>query len=607
MIHRANPYLYGMRAAFVILFLFCSISGARAQSEVLARYFFDQGEFEKALKTYEKLVEENPQNTSYFFGLVESHQQLENFSRAEELLRNKLNNSANNPTLLIELGHNYELQQNTERAEQFYAEALSAVDARPNYAYSIARTFQKYSLLENAAATYEKAMQLNNELNFNMQLARIYGEQGKTELMFENYLELIEANPDFFPIANREFGKYISADASSEANTIFRRLLLTKLQKDPSLLYNEMLSWLFTQEQEFLKAFSQEKAIYRRSDKSLQSILNLAVMAREASDFEAAKEIVEYVIEEAPSENIVLQGNQFLLKMRVENEEKENYSEIEKRYTELLEQFGTGLNTLNLQLDFANFLAFKQNKKEEAIALLKQVSDKANRDFDKAMIKIALADILVLQEKFNEALIYYSQVQNLVKNDQISQNARFKVAKTSYFKGDFKWAKQQLDVLKSSTSQLIANDAMELSLLIEDNSIEDSTQTALKKYARADLLAFQEKNSESIELLSEILNLHKGEKIEDEALLKQAQLFEETGQLRNAENNYLVIIKDFNADILADNARYYLAELYANELEDPEKAKEYYEQIIFNFADSIYFVEARKKYRALRGDYEETP
>jgi TolA-binding protein len=164
-----------------------------------------------------------------------------------------------------------------------------------------------------------------------------------------------------------------------------------------------------------------------------------------------------------------------------------------------------------------------------------------------------------------------------------------------------------LDVLKSSTSQLIANDAMELSLLIEDNSIEDSTQTALKKYARADLLAFQEKNFEAIQLLGEILNLHKGEKIEDEALLKQALLFEETGQPENAENNYLAIIKNFNTDILADNAHYYLAELYANELQNLEKAMEYYEQIIFNFADSIYFVEARKKYRALRGDYEETP
>jgi tetratricopeptide (TPR) repeat protein len=596
-----------MRSVLFFLVIICSISGAFAQSEVLARNFFDQGEFEKALKTYEELLEENPQNTSYFFGVVQSHQQLENFKKSEELLRQKLNNSANNPTLLIELGHNYELQQNTERAEQFYAEALNAVDARPNYAYSIARTFQKYSLLKYAAETYEKAMQLNNELNFNMQLARIYGEQGKTELMFENYLELIEANPDFFPIANREFGKYISADASSEANTIFRRLLLTKLQKNPRLLYNEMLSWLFTQEEEFLKAFLQEKAIYRRSDKSLQSILNLAVMAREASDFEAATEIVEYVIEEAPTENVVLQGNQFLLKIQLKNENEKNYAEVEKRYAELLEQFGTGLNTLALQIDFANFLAFKQDKQAEAIDLLKRLSEQANRDFDKAMIKLALADILVLQEKFNEALIYYSQVQNLVKNDQISQNARFKVAKTSYYKGDFKWAKQQLDILKSSTSQLIANDAMELSLLIEDNSIEDTTQTALKKYARADLLAFQEKNLEAIQLFEEILNLHKGEKIEDEALIKQAQLFEEIGQPEKAEDNYLTIIENFNADILADNAHYYLAELYANELENLEKAKEYYEQIIFNFADSIYFVEARKKYRALRGDYEETP
>ncbi|MBE7640855.1 tetratricopeptide repeat protein [Salegentibacter sp. BLCTC] len=596
-----------MRSTLFFIFFICSILGVWAQSDRLARNFFDQGEFEKALKVYEQLLEEKPEHTAYFFGVVQSHQQLENFKKAEELLRQRLNNSANNPTLLIELGHNYELQQNTQRAAKFYEEALSAINARPNYAYSIARTFQKYSLLSNAAAAYEKAMELNSELNYNIQLARIYGEQGKTELMFKNYLELIEANPDFFPIANREFGKYISADASSETNTVFRRLLLTKLQQNPSLLYNEMLSWLFIQEKEFLKAFSQEKAIYKRSDKGLQAILNLAFAAREASNFEAALEIVEYIIEEAPSENLVLQGNQFLLQIQLEQEDESAYQDIEKKYTELLEEYGDGLNTLALQIDFANFLAFKQHKQERAIALLKELSEKAGSNFDKAVVKLSLADILVLQEKFNEALIYYSQVQNLVKNHQISQNARYKVAKTSYFKGDFKWAKQQLDILKSSTSQLIANDAMELSLLIEDNSIEDTTQTALKKYARADLLAFQEKSLEAIQLLGEILSIHKGEKIEDEALLKQAQLFEETGQALKAKDNYLRIIKNFKSDILSDNAHYYLAELYANQLENREEAKKYYEQIIFNFADSIYFVEARKKYRALRGDYQETP
>jgi outer membrane protein assembly factor BamD (BamD/ComL family) len=66
---------------------------------------------------------------------------------------------------------------------------------------------------------------------------------------------------------------------------------------------------------------------------------------------------------------------------------------------------------------------------------------------------------LVFDEKFNQALIYYSQIQNKIKNDPIAQEARFKVARTSYFKGDFAWAQTQLDILKKSTSQLIANDA----------------------------------------------------------------------------------------------------------------------------------------------------
>ena len=184
----------------------------------------------------------------------------------------------------------------------------------------------------------------------------------------------------------------------------------------------------------------------------------------------------------------------------------------------------------------------------------------------------------------------------------MAQEARFKVAQTSYFKGDFSWAQVQLDVLRKSASQLIANDAMQLSLMIRDNSLEDSTQTALKKYARADLLMLQNKNTEAITVLEDILTNHKGEKIEDEALLKQGELYERTKQFPKAESNYLKLIELYKEDILADDAHFKLAKLYENELQDPQKAKQLYEQIIFNYADSIYFVEARKKYRTLRGD-----
>ena len=184
----------------------------------------------------------------------------------------------------------------------------------------------------------------------------------------------------------------------------------------------------------------------------------------------------------------------------------------------------------------------------------------------------------------------------------MGQDARFKVAQTSFYKGDFDWALTQLKVLRGSTSQLIANDAMQLSLLISDNSLEDSTQTALKKYARADLLAYQNKDDQAITILKDILENHKGEKIEDEALLRQGRLLETKKKFTEARLNYQKIVEFHGQDILADDAHFALAQLYENEFSDTEKAKYHYEKIIYNYQDSYYFPQARKNFRRLRGD-----
>ncbi|NNK10240.1 MAG: tetratricopeptide repeat protein, partial [Flavobacteriaceae bacterium] len=172
----------------------------------------------------------------------------------------------------------------------------------------------------------------------------------------------------------------------------------------------------------------------------------------------------------------------------------------------------------------------------------------------------------------------------------------------SFYKGDFDWSLTQLKVLRGSTSQLIANDAMQLSLLISDNSFEDSTKTALKKYAKADLLAYQNKNEEAISSLEEILQQHKGEKIEDEALLKQAELLVEKGDYDSALYNYTKIVEFYGDDILADDAHFAMAELFRTTLNQPEKAKYHYEKILYNYQDSYFFPQARKNFRILRGD-----
>ncbi|WP_034919892.1 tetratricopeptide repeat protein [Gillisia sp. CAL575] len=591
-----------MRCFLYIALFFIGIQSVFCQSDQLAQKYLDQGEYAKALSVYQNLVKEAPGNSNYFMGLVTSYQQLEDFEMAESLLQERLKNTNNNPSILIELGHNYELQNKQELAKKQYSEALGAINEKANYAYSIARNFEKYSLLDYAEQAYVLGMQLNPEMNFDLPLARIYGEQGKLDEMFAAYLELITKQPEMAINLMREFDRYILEDASNLANIAFRKQLLQKIQKTQDLTYSELLAWLFIQQKDFDKAFIQEKAIYRRSDKDLQRIIQLTVLAKSEGDIETAKELVSFIIAETTSPTIIIQANQLLLDMKLSTAKASDFTGLKKDFEKLLSEFGRGLETMAIQIDYANFLAFKMNEIDEAKELLNTLSKSPLNNFQQAAIKMTLADILVLDQKFNQALIYYSQVQTLVKNDEISQNARFKVAKTSYFKGDFDWALSQLNVLKASTTQLIANDAMELSLLIKENSLEDSTQTALKLYAKADLLAFQNKPNEAIGVLNEILINHKGEKIEDEALLKQAELFTLAANWQRAEENYLKILEFYGKDILADNATFLLAELYDNKLENPEKAKQYYEHIIFNFPDSIYFVDARKKYRFLRGD-----
>ncbi|TPN86263.1 tetratricopeptide repeat protein [Aquimarina algicola] len=577
------------------------VFSAHAQSENLAQNYIQQGQYEKALSIYQKLYERNPNRLNYILGLVESYQQLEKFDEAERILKTKIEQTQYKSQFLVELGYHYDLQNKTEEAKTYYQKAID--EYKPNNAYTLARVFEKYSLLDQAAIIYEKAMQDNPRANYNIQLAKIYGEQGHLEKMYNSYLSLLQVQPNYISSVQRNFSEYITENPTNEANIIFKKLLIKKLQQDPNIIYNKMLSWLFVQQRDFKKAFVQEKAIYKRNEEGPEGIIDLARIAIAEKDIKSATEILNYVLETPATNDMKLTAHKIILKAKVDNVGPKEYNTIVDQYNTVFEEYGKSRATIGLQIDYAHFLAFNLDQKQEAIQFLKELIERENLSrFQSSRVKMKIADVLVLQQKFNQALIYYTQVQNILKNNFLAQDARFNVAKTSYYKGDFAWAQTQLDVLKSSTSQLIANDAMELSLIISDNSLEDSTQTALKIFAKADLLAFQNKNQEAIAMYQKILTDHRGEKIEDEAFLRQAKLFEKEKQYEKAKVNYLKIIEFYNDDILADDAYYWLAELYVNQLEAPEKAKELYEKIIYNHADSIFFVEARKKYRTLRGD-----
>lgn len=591
-----------MRVIYLFVIFGISIS-VKAQEDFLAKQYFNDGDFEKAVIFYEKLVDRHPRRTDYAEGLVACYQQLERYTDVEKFLFPQIQAGNAYPTLLIELGYNYTIQNRNEEAVKYYGKALKKIEENPNFGYGIGFRFQKYALLDYALEAYTKAMELNPKLDYNYQMARIYGEQGDIEKMYSSYLKLISEGKTSKSNVLRSIDDFITSDAENENNIKLKKILLQNAQKNPDLLWNDLLSWLFVQQKQYRNAFRQEKAIYKRMEGgSLQRLENLGNMALRDDEPETAKEIFEYIVANTEDEVTGLNAKLNLIDIQLLDANKKTLGQVQKEYDELVALHGYKSQTLQLQIAYANFLTFKKDTPEPAITILKNSLELPLNSRGTAYIKLALGDILVYHKKFNEALIYFTQVQKSLKNDVLGQDARYKVAQTSFYKGDFDWALTQLKVLRGSTSQLIANDAMQLSLLISDNSLEDSTQTALKKYARADLLGYQNKTKEAIAELNGILENHKGEKIEDEALLKQAQLLETLKDYEAAEFNYRKITEFYQNDILADDAHFALGELYRNHLGQPEKAKVHYEKIIYNYQDSYYFPQARKHFRRLRGD-----
>jgi len=588
-----------MKQNLFIFFCYFSLQIA-AQEQQLAYQYFSNGEYEKAVAIYKNLHQKHPYNTNYLSYLIDCNQQLENFEEINSLIQKQLKSYPNHDYLYVELGYNYLLQHLQEKATLYFEKALKSIEKEPNSAYLVGKTFQDNHLLNEALLAYKKGMELNPSVNYNFQIAFIYGEKGEIEQMFHTYLELVSSSENYLSTAKNYIGRFISEDSEDKHNVSLKRLLIKRMQNNPQNSWNQLLSWLFMQQKDYNKAFIQEKALHKRNSSSLNTIIDIGKIAFNDSSFEDARNCFNYVFENSTNLETELITKLYLLEIDMKTNASNEV--IENQFLQLFNTYGKNTKTIQIQAIYAEFLAFRKEEPTTAISVLKEALKLPVNQFQKGQLKTKLADILVFTNKFSSALIYYTQVQNDLKNNTIAQTARFKIAQTSYFKGDFDWAQSQLKVLKNSTSQLIANDALDLNLLITDNAVKDSLKIALKTYAIADLLAYQNKNKQAIDTLEVVLKNYKGHPIEDETLFKQAKLFEKITNFQNAESNYLQIIKINNEDILADDAHYYLAELYLNNLNNIEKAKEYYQKIIFEYPSSIYLVDARKKFRKLRGD-----
>ena len=595
-----------MKKLFLLIFLTITSISFSQNDFLLGESYYREGEYEKAAQIFKSLYATSPFNISYLNRLISCYQETDQFLEVEKVLEKKLKDHSDQGFLYVYLGYNYQRQGLTELATKNYELALNAIDKNPSFGGIIGRIFKDYNLLDNAILAYEKVIAKKENANYSFQIAQIYGEKGNYKKMFESYIDLVDKNERYFSLVQRYTSQYITDDSEHEANILFRKTLLRKSASNPKDVWNVLLSWLFTQQKEYGKALIQEKALYQRNDTDFSAISSLGKIAFENANYNTAKECFNFIKESSSLNEEKIDASFYLIKIAIAT----NNPDTEKLFDSFFNQFGKNSFTIKLQVEYAAFLTFQKNKPNEAKDVLENALKFSISKFDKARIKLKLGDILVFTGQYNKALIYFSQIQTQLKNHQLAQQARFKVAQTSYFKGDFTWAKAQLKVLKGATTQLIANDALALFLKITDNEPVDSIPSGLKQLAKVELLSYQNKNEEALAEIQRLFipktifknGLTPGEVIYDDVLFFEAKLFIKQKKYEDAIVSFSKIIAADNQGIYADDVYYEMAELYNNQLNNPEKASEYYQKIIFDYSSSIYLVDARKKYRKLRGD-----
>ncbi len=598
-----------MKKLIFIVFLFTGLF-ATAQDgnydEFLARQFLQNGEFAKAAEYYEGLFKQNP--AEYYDDYLDILVQLKDFEKAEKAIKTLYKNSGNNPVYLLDLGDLY-LKQNKEAdAEKQFNKTIKELKQDRYLIGQIAMKFIQLKQLDFAQRTYEKGKELLKDKNaYNLEIAHLFFLKNDLTGMINAYLNEAPYQANNLTLIENGLQKAMTDEKSKDA--LEKELLKRTQSAKNDFVYQDLLVWLYMQRNDFDGAILQAKSLDLLRGEDGENVLRIAKTAAIQKDFDAAIKGYQYVIDKGARFPWFVNANLEIINVKRDkivnspNYTKAQLLSLKQSYQDFIKSYNSEYTAINATLELAQLEALYLHEIDTAITMLTPITENNRVAKDLlAKAKLYLGDFYLIDEQPWESLLLYTQVEKAEKGNPLGEEAKFRNAKLAYYKGDFEWAQTQLKIIKASTTELISNDAIDLSVFILDNLNTDDTDFALLKFSKADLLRYQNKLADAEDTLNDILKNYPSTALQDDILYLKYKIEKDKQQYDKAANYLQKIVDEYGTDILADNALFYLGDLYQIYLKDDEKAKEYYEKIILDYKDSTFSIEARKRYRKLRGD-----
>ena len=588
--------------------------GQNTQQIELAQQYDDKGEIEKAKTIYDELAGKKkniPVIHDRYFRLLINNGYL---NEAKQYLSKTFRNYPDNILYQWDAGIVDLRQGDDVKAEEYFTRVFDQAKADIYKVRIVAGHLIKHELIERAVNMYLAGRQTSGDPSlYALELANVYRRLNKVDQMVLEYLAYANEDPSRISYVKNVLQNILTEDEDLDS---MANLLLDRIQKDAdNPLYSELLIWINLQQKNFYGAFMQARAVDRRQRTDGDEVMSVAQIALENQDYENALKMYDHVIERYPRTSNYVSARRYKIKAReelVKNQfpvQQEEIVKLIQDYQNFIDEskgspIGPSAATLEAMRSQALLYAFYMDEKNKAITILQQVagSSKASREI-KAQSKLDMGDIYVLMNEPWESTLLYAQVEKAHKEEPVGYEAKLRNAKLSYYKGDFQLAQDHLDVLKEATTREIANDAMSLSLLIQNNTVLDTSGAAMQAYADVELILFQNKQESALQKLDSMLADYKGHPLEDEVYWLMAKVQMQLGNFEQSLDKLDKINQSYNYDILGDDALFMTGRIYEEQLKDTEKAMELYTQFLREYPGSIYVADVRKRFRNLRGDF----
>lgn len=598
-----------MKNLITILLVFLVNTYCVAQSsmdDALAFQYYQQGQYQEASVLLEKLFTRT-KSDAYFDMYLNALLKIKKFDDAEKLVKRLSKENPRNISYAIGLARLYQERGQADAATKKYAEILSNLPADEFKIRDVANRFYSFQAYDLAISTFlEGRKVLKNEQLFTYELLSIYRYKKDKNMLVQEYVSALGNTPEILLQAQSVLAT-VFEDKSDYS--ILQTALLKKIQKEPEVeVYTKMLIWQYLQQQEYEMALRQLIAQDKRIKDDGFILFNSANTFLENKSYATAIKAFEYIISKGKDHPYFLQAKVEMINAKYQllasgQFDKTKITELANEYNSILEEYGRNPRTVFALRKWASLQAFYLNdlpKAESALESALAIPGLATTDI--GQIKLDLGDIYILTQQPWEAFLIYEQVAKQFENQVIGNEAHYRSAKLSFYQGNFAYAKSQADVLKASTTQLIANDALNLSLIISDNLQTPLDSSALKMYADAEMLEFRNQSSAALKKLDSINIAYPNNSLADDILMSKSRIFIKDGEVTKAISALKELVNNFNTSIWNDDALFTLGELFEKNIKDNEQAKIYYQKLVNDHPGSMFSAEARKRFRTLRGD-----